>query len=199
LRQVYLQRRKSARRTDGNGCSSWQTADWKGESAQSWRTRTDGDTTPRLADQVSLFGRPVPPTTPAGPPSSPAGPTSRRLWPTPDANVMNDGEDAATFELRRAQNLAKHINGNGMGEPLAYTAAMWSGVEHAGAVVRRRLNPRFCAWLMGFDPDWCAGLSRVDALRCYGNAVVPAQGAYAIVVLLGELARHAATATDEVA
>lgn len=52
--------------------------DWKGESAASWQTRTDGDTTPTLADQVSQCGLPDPTTEPDGPQSSPSGQTSRR-------------------------------------------------------------------------------------------------------------------------
>lgn len=40
---------------------------------------------------------------------------------------------------------------------------------------------------MNFDPDWCAEIPRVDALRCYGNAVVPQQAAFAIRVLVKEL------------
>lgn len=89
---------------------------------------------------------------------------------------MNDSESPETFEARRQRNIAKHVNGNGMGTPLAMAVGG-----------KRRLNPRFVAWLMGFDPDWCAELPRVDALRCYGNAVVPAQGAYAMRLLMEAL------------
>ena len=31
-------------------------------------------------------------------------------WPTPDANAMNDGESAETFEARRLRNVAKGID-----------------------------------------------------------------------------------------
>ena len=54
------------------------------------------------------------------------------------------------------------------------------------------MNEKFCAWLMGFPPDWCAEIPRGDALRCYGNAVVPQQGAYALAILWRELAEYLA-------
>jgi hypothetical protein len=48
-----------------------------------------------------------------------------RHWPTPDANVSNDGETPESFEARRQRNIAKGYNGNGMGTPLAMAARMW--------------------------------------------------------------------------
>jgi hypothetical protein len=51
--------------------------------------------------------------------------TGLSSWPTPDANIMNDGETAETFEARRAKNKAKHGNGNGMGTPLAMYSSTW--------------------------------------------------------------------------
>jgi len=48
------------------------------------------------------------------------------MWPTPDANTMNDGESAETFAARKQRNIEKHYNGNGMGTPLAVAAQMWS-------------------------------------------------------------------------
>lgn len=46
-------------------------------------------------------------------------------WPTPDANVMNDGESPESFEARRQRNIEKHVNGNGMGTPLAMRVQQW--------------------------------------------------------------------------
>lgn len=37
----------------------------------------------------------------------------------------------------------------------------------------RRLNPRFVEWMMGFPPGWVDGLTRAQALKALGNAVVP--------------------------
>lgn len=45
-----------------------------------------------------------------------------RMWPTPDAGVINDGQDPATFHAWRARMKAKHGNGNGHGTPLAIAA-----------------------------------------------------------------------------
>lgn len=44
-------------------------------------------------------------------------------WPTPDAGVINDGQDPATFHAWRAKMKEKHGNGNGHGTPLAIAAA----------------------------------------------------------------------------
>jgi hypothetical protein len=46
-------------------------------------------------------------------------------WPTPSAAVMNDGESLASWEARRERNLAKSVNGNGMGTPLTIAAQAW--------------------------------------------------------------------------
>lgn len=61
---------------------------------------------------LQIAGRP---TDAKGSGSSPKG------WPTPDANVMNDGESLASFQARQAVLKAKHGNGNGNGAgmPLA--------------------------------------------------------------------------------
>lgn len=59
------------------------------------------------------------------------GPTS---WPTPDASVSNDAESPSSFEARRLRNLAKGINGNGMGTPLAMTAKQWPTPEAGDAM-----------------------------------------------------------------
>jgi hypothetical protein len=48
-----------------------------------------------------------------------------KRWPTPDANVMNDGEDPQTWMDRAAKLKEKHGNGNGAGMPLAVAGAMW--------------------------------------------------------------------------
>jgi DNA (cytosine-5)-methyltransferase 1 len=41
------------------------------------------------------------------------------LLPTPTASNPNDGESLESWEARRQRNLAKGINGNGQGTPLA--------------------------------------------------------------------------------
>lgn len=63
----------------GAAATGWRTPsgrDWKGESAESWRTRDTGDLTPTLADQVCSL--PDPTNTTPGAPSSSGGPASRR-------------------------------------------------------------------------------------------------------------------------
>jgi hypothetical protein len=61
--------------------NAWRTPssmDWKGESAQSWRDRDEGDPTPTLADQVYLHSLPAPSTSMDGQESSPSTQPSRR-------------------------------------------------------------------------------------------------------------------------
>ena len=52
-----------------------------------------------------------------------------RLWPTPDAQAINDGEEPETFLDRREREKAKGQNGNGMGTPLAMAAKLWPTPE----------------------------------------------------------------------
>ncbi len=53
---------------------------------------------------------------------------------------------------------------------------------------RRRLNPAFVEWMMGFPAGWCTDIldRRTDALRCLGNAVVPQQAMHALSLLVRE-------------
>ena len=47
------------------------------------------------------------------------------LWPTASASVANDGETIESWKARQARNLAKHLNGNGMGTPLTIASIQW--------------------------------------------------------------------------
>ena len=46
-----------------------------------------------------------------------------------------------------------------------------------------RLSPRFVEWMMGYPQGWVDGLTRSQALKALGNAVVPQQGAAAVRLL----------------
>jgi DNA (cytosine-5)-methyltransferase 1 len=46
-----------------------------------------------------------------------------------------------------------------------------------------RLDPAFVEFMMGFPAGWTEGLSRTQALKALGNAVVPQQGAAALALL----------------
>lgn len=46
-----------------------------------------------------------------------------------------------------------------------------------------RLDPAFVEWMMGFPAGWTEGMSRTQALKALGNAVVPQQGAAAFGLL----------------
>jgi hypothetical protein len=54
-----------------------------------------------------------------------------------------------------------------------------------------RLAPSFVEWMMGFPPGWTEGMTRTQALKALGNAVVPQQGMAALSILM-ELAEVAA-------
>jgi hypothetical protein len=43
-----------------------------------------------------------------------------------------------------------------------------------------RLDPPFVEWMMGFPQGWTEGMSRTQALKALGNAVVPQQAVAAI-------------------
>jgi len=47
-----------------------------------------------------------------------------------------------------------------------------------------RPDPAFVTWMMGFPAGWTDGMTRTQALKALGNAVVPHQGAAAMGVLL---------------
>jgi DNA (cytosine-5)-methyltransferase 1 len=46
-----------------------------------------------------------------------------------------------------------------------------------------RLDPAFVEWMMGFPAGWVEGMSRTQALKALGNAVVPQQAIGALQVL----------------
>ncbi len=87
-------------RTIERGCLSWHTP--RAHEAGDW-TRDNGVVG---QERLSLSGQ--------------AG-----QWPTPNAGQFNDGEDPENWERRRQENLAKGINGNGQGTPLAIAATKW--------------------------------------------------------------------------
>lgn len=132
-----------------------------------------GDLPPATRALVaSLFpsSPPAPPTAPPGPPSSPPGPTSPPLWPTPvqedsqvtgwrpnkDASGQSLNATAQLWPTPRGQD-AKHQG------PTDYELTL--GPESGNSRLlhvrigqltgeKRRLNPRFVAWLMGLPPAW---------------------------------------------
>ena len=89
-----------------------------------------------------------------------------RFWPTPAASVINDGEGPETFDARRERLRELGINGNGAGLMLPVEAVRFhrvrvistAGVELSPTDLstsqRRRLNPAFVCWLMGFPWWW---------------------------------------------
>ena len=106
-------------------------------------------------------------------PSMQKHPGCRALWPTPDASVMQDGEQPATWLARRERIKAEKKNGNGMGTPLAMAVKLWptarsNGASNAGGSNSRArakrdgqyisgsLNPTWVEWLMGYPLGWTA-------------------------------------------
>ena len=47
-----------------------------------------------------------------------------------------------------------------------------------------RLAPPFVEWMMGFPPGWTDGMTRTQALKALGNAVVPQQAIAAVAELV---------------
>ena len=70
--------------------------------------------------------------------------------------------------------------------PYASAIERWEQVIGRSApdpAIDGRLNPAFVEWMMGFDRGWTDGLTRTQALKALGNAVVPQQGEAAIRML----------------
>lgn len=61
------------------------------------------------------------------------------------------------------------------------------------------LAPAFVEWLQGLEPGWVTGLAlpRTAELRALGNGVVPQQAAYAVGLLLTDLAGLLSATADE--
>jgi hypothetical protein len=107
--------------------------DYRTPNRQSYQDRsgtTKGEQLQNFVEHHFPATLPDPPI-PAGPPSSESALTSRRHWATPTDSMatMQDQEQAQTA-------------GNSPDRP-----------EYA-SLEKRRLNPRFVSWLMGFPLDW---------------------------------------------
>ena len=124
---------------------------------------------------------------PMPPPSGPTKASAVPNWPTPDAAVMNDGENPATFLARIAKLAKKHRNGAGAGTPLAMAVKLWpspqaqdfksgAGWEHAASgsaghspqlrhLLGGLLNPDWVEQLMGWPEGWTLPPQALGALR----------------------------------
>lgn len=94
------QRPTSAPPNSGNGSGSWPTATAADSRSSGGNPNTTGTHGTTLTDRAV------------------------RMWPTPDASVINDGEQAETFLARQAALRERHGN-NGMGTPLAMAVKLW--------------------------------------------------------------------------
>ncbi len=66
------------------------------------------------------------------------GQAQNSLWPTPDANVFQDGEDSQTWLARRERLKETAQNGNGCGTLLAMAASLWNtptATDYKGSTV----------------------------------------------------------------
>lgn len=79
-----------------------------------------------------------------------------RVWPTPVASLVNDGESISSWSERRERNKAKGINGNGQGMPLTIASRLAPSTTGRASQKDsgRRLNPAFSTWLMGLPWWW---------------------------------------------
>ena len=103
-------------------------------------------------------------------------------WPTPNASLMNDGEDPETFFARQKKWAGTYHNStpltisakvHGLQDPrvtgakfLNASGPLWqtprsgdkgppgAGERHQGQPKGLRLNPNFVEWLMGFPEGW---------------------------------------------
>jgi len=138
LKRDCSRRQRSVRRTFGRDSLSWPT--------------------PRAGENENRMTKPSP--SQLAHKHGKALAAEAAVWPTPDANVAQEGERAETWLARRELLRQKHRNGNGCGTPLAMAAQMWAtpqthdvapgdparvgryGTEHGG----RNLNDEAAAW-----------------------------------------------------
>lgn len=153
LRQECLRRRKLARHTKENGCSSWRTAranDWKGGvTGDQGSSRAESDFF--LPDQVNQWATPAS----ADSVGSHGGGQGRSLrtdiseaWSTPQAH---DG--------RRPGGASTTTNGASLDRdarsfPQAQATSDGDESSNDGPTSRPQLNPRFVEWLMGVPRGW---------------------------------------------
>jgi hypothetical protein len=89
-------------------------------------------------------------------------------WPTPTPWLQEESPES--FDARREREKEKGRNGNGMGEPLDMAASRfsrpaqptldgpicWCGTPNCDQPShKRKLNPLFAGWLMGWPTWWC--------------------------------------------
>lgn len=70
--------------------------------------------------------------------------------------------------------------------PYATAIGRWESVMGPAPMPidgKERLSPAFVEWMMGFPIGWTEGMSRTQALKALGNAVVPQQAAAAFASL----------------
>jgi hypothetical protein len=134
LRQACLQRRKSARRTDGKGSLSWPTAM---ETGEVWPTILANAGKGASSVEVAK--------------ENPRGrlDVAARLWRTP---MASDGTGGAQ-EFFPGKNMKLTLRDQ------AATLASRSGrpcqmTRPVGIKFPYRLNPSFCEWLMGWPIGW---------------------------------------------
>lgn len=133
------------------------SGDWKGESAQSWRDRArgQGDPIPTLPDQIraledaSLSSSPAvpgPPARPGGPRSSPLAPTS--LPPSWVRSLLAGKPPADLLEIGRrcAADPSTVVDDTTAIGSICFSLRLF--------LRRKRLNPRFVEWMMGWPQGW---------------------------------------------
>lgn len=108
----------------------WRTptaTDWKGESARKWQTRTDGDTRPRLSDQVAC-------------------------WPTPTAQDASSSgsRNAPGSRAHKGVSLSDMVTTGGSAGRRGLTTPR----DGSSTSQRAALSPRFVEALMGFADAW---------------------------------------------
>jgi len=102
VRRDFSRRRRLARRMNASASSSWATP----RAAEAKGVGYQYDQADHSKPRLSLTGE-------------------AQNWPTPDANVINDGEPLEKREARRLSLKAQHQNGNGAGTPLTIAARSW--------------------------------------------------------------------------
>lgn len=190
LRRSSLQRRKSAPRTSGNGCSSslWPTASTEGSAGE-------------ISDQLVRRGAKLVNAT-TGRVLQTNLATEAKMWPTPNAHdgsrpgadlrstqggnlnrdavmwatpTSSDSGEKVTPASTQGKCLVREAFQFGRQPPATPPDGLQS--SPSGPTSPRRLNPRFVAWLMGFPFGWTNCVPTATPL-CQPKAPTPFDCSY---------------------
>jgi hypothetical protein len=146
-RGVFFRLPPSEALRSGSDCSSWPTI--RSEEAGEYQNQRDGTTQPTLTGVAQQ---------------------TVSQWPTPNAQVSNDGETPETWQARADKIKEQGINGNGAGTPLAIAAQQWNSPAAGGGVSVSRGGDRIDEPLLAKQAEMTAQWATPQAHDSQGGS-----------------------------